>query len=143
MQIKIAEGIFVDDTAFSVSTTHSGGPGGQHVNTSNTKVILDCPLGAIMGLTPFQQQRLLTNLSGRITAAGNIRVVSQKGRSQWRNRQDAAERLLLLIKTALIVPKKRRATHVPVGQKLIRLQGKKKRSAIKKMRKKRIDRDDD
>lgn len=142
MRIWIAEGVYIDDTAYRFSTAHSGGPGGQHVNTSNTKVILDYPLDAIEGLQPEQRQRLYQKLGKRINAAASIHVISQKGRSQWRNRQDAALKLEELLREALKMPRKRHATRVSYAQKQARLKVKKKRADIKKIRHKKIHDDD-
>jgi len=142
MEIRVADGVYINDAACRFSAAHSSGPGGQHVNTSNTKVILDYPLDAIKGLQPVRRQRLYDKLGARITAAGTLRVVSQRGRSQWRNRQDAFQKLQDLLRSALKEPKKRRATRVPAAQKQSRLRHKKKRALLKKMRTKNIGHDD-
>ncbi len=142
MDIRVAAGVYIDEAACRFSAAHSSGPGGQHVNTSNSKVILEYPLDAIKGLQAGQRQRLYDKLGNRITAAGMLRVVSQRGRSQWRNRRDAFQKLQDLLAGALKEPKKRKATRVPSAQKQSRLMHKKKRAQIKKTRSKNIGRDD-
>jgi ribosome-associated protein len=114
--------------------TRSGGPGGQHVNTSSTRVELVWDLAASPTLTPEQRDRLRQRLATRLDAAGRLRLVSSASRSQLRNREDVTERLRLLLAQALVVPKTRKRTKPSRAAKAARLQGKRRRSATKRDR---------
>jgi ribosome-associated protein len=117
--------------------SRSGGPGGQHVNTSSTRIevvwnVLESPT-----LTDHQRSALLRRLAARLDSTGQIRVVSQAGRSQLQNRETALERLAELVAAALIEPKKRKATKPTKASKERRVDAKKKRGALKKERRSR------
>ena len=114
--------------------SRSGGPGGQHVNTSSTRIevvwnVLESPT-----LTDHQREALLRRLATRLDSTGQIRVVSQAGRSQLQNRETALERLAELVAAALIEPKKRKATKPTKASKARRVDDKKKRGELKKER---------
>ena len=96
------------ELAFRAS--RSSGPGGQHVNTSSTRVEVLWNLARSRVISDEQRQRLEKKLAPRIDADGNVRVVGSAYRSQARNRDDAEERLAALIRRALIVPKTRKKT---------------------------------
>lgn len=114
--------------------TRSGGPGGQHVNTSSTRVELLWDLTGSQAITDEQRQRLRSKLVSRLDADGRVRVVANGRRSQRQNRHDAEERLAALIKYALHVPKKRRPTKPTRASREKRLAEKKRRSVIKRER---------
>ena len=116
--------------------SRSGGPGGQHVNRSATRVELLFDVAHSPSLTEAQRQRLLTRLAGRIDREGMLRVVAQSERSQLRNRQEAVARFQALLRQALRVPKRRRRTKMPKGAKERRLAAKRRRSEIKRYRRK-------
>src|SRR5690242_8970004 len=90
--------------------SRSGGPGGQHVNTSSTRIELLWDLNGSQAITAEQRERLRQKLSARLDSDGMVRVVSSDRRSQNQNKQAADERLAALIKHALHVPKKRKPT---------------------------------
>lgn len=90
--------------------TKSGGPGGQHVNTSSTRVELLWRLPQSRAITDEQRTRLKLKLAARLDSEGNVRVVASDTRSQRQNRILAEERLADLVRRALAVPKKRRKT---------------------------------
>ena len=90
--------------------TRAGGPGGQHVNTSSTRVELSWNLERSRAPSEEQRARLREKLASRLDADGNVRVVASSFRSQLRNREDAEERLVALVRRALQVPKVRRKT---------------------------------
>ena len=116
--------------------TKSGGPGGQHVNTSSTRVELLWSPAASAVLPDEIRARLLEKLASRLDGEGMIRIVSSENRSQLRNRQAAMERLGELVRSALVVQKKRRATKPSRGAKEARL-GEKKIHSEKKARRRR------
>jgi ribosome-associated protein len=114
--------------------TRSGGPGGQHVNTSSTRVELWWDVGSSPALTEEQRARLLERLSGRLDGEGRLRVVASASRSQLRNREAATERLRELVAAALAVPKPRKRTKPSRAAKAARLEAKRRRSALKRDR---------
>lgn len=114
--------------------TRSGGPGGQHVNTSATRVELLWDVSASPSLSEGQRALLLERLSGRMDSAGVLRVVASSHRSQHRNRAEAEERLARVVADALHVAKKRKPTRPTRASKERRLKAKKRRSETKRMR---------
>ena len=128
-------------TELDVRATRSGGPGGQHVNTSSTKIELRWQPAASVALSEVQRERLLTNLAGKLDGDGWLRLTASEHRSQLQNREAAEARLVAMIKGALVVPKVRRATKPTYTSKVKRLENKSQRSAVKANRR-RPTRDD-
>ena len=114
--------------------SRAGGAGGQHVNTSSTRIELLWNVRNTSALDDDARARVETKLASRVDGEGWIRVVSSARRSQGQNREAAEERLVALIQGALRVPKKRRATKPSFGAKQARLAEKKKRSDTKRQR---------
>jgi ribosome-associated protein len=114
--------------------SRSGGPGGQHVNTSSTRVEVWWNVAVSPTLSEDQRTRLLAALSGRLDGEGRLRLVSSTSRSQLRNREDVTERLREVVARALVVPKRRKPTKPSRAAKAARLEAKRKRSAIKRDR---------
>lgn len=114
--------------------SRSGGPGGQHVNTSSTKIEVRWNVVATRALSVEEKARVLEKLGGRVDADGTLRIVSSESRSQTRNREIAIDRLVETVRRALEVQKKRRATRRPRGANEQRLQEKKQRGERKKNR---------
>jgi ribosome-associated protein len=117
--------------------SRSGGPGGQHVNTSSTRVELWWDLPASPALTPQQRHTLLTRLATRLTEDGQLRIVSSETRSQTRNKDAAIARLQDLLAEALRPVKPRRKTKPSRAVKERRLQDKRQRSERKRDRRDR------
>ncbi len=115
--------------------TRSGGPGGQHVNTSSTRVELLWSVAASPSLSEDQRALILQKLAGRIDQAGTLRVVASTHRSQFQNKQEATERFRTLVAEALRVPRHRKKTRPPRAAKEARLKAKKRRSDVKSARK--------
>ncbi|MET8581138.1 alternative ribosome rescue aminoacyl-tRNA hydrolase ArfB [Streptomyces collinus] len=114
--------------------SRSSGPGGQHVNTSDSQVELRFDLAATEALPAVWKERALQRLSGRLVD-GVVVVRSSEHRSQWRNRETAAVRLAALLAEATAPPPKpRRPTRVPRGINERRLRQKKERSQTKRGR---------
>jgi len=116
--------------------SRSGGPGGQHVNRTATRVELLFDVAHSLSLTEEQRQRLLKRLAGRIDSEGILRVAAQSERSQLRNRQEAIERLQTLLRQALYIPKRRRRSRVPRWARERRLAEKRRHSEAKRYRRK-------
>jgi ribosome-associated protein len=118
-------------TELDVRATRSGGPGGQHVNTSSTRIELRWQPASSVALSEVQRERLLTNLAGKLDTDGWLRLTASEHRSQLQNRDAAEARLVAMIKGALVVPKVRRATKPTYTSKVKRLESKSQRSAVK------------
>lgn len=114
--------------------SRSSGPGGQHVNTSDSQVELRFDLANTEALPPVWKERALERLAGRLVD-GVIVVRASEHRSQWRNRETAAVRLAALLAEATAPPPKpRRPTRIPRGINERRLREKKQRSETKRGR---------
>ena len=114
--------------------SRSGGPGGQHVNTSSTRVEVTWDVAGSPALSEEQRQRLLVRLASRLDGTGRLRLVSSGTRSQLRNREDVTERLREVVAQALVVPKARKRTRTPRAAKAARLENKRRRAATKRDR---------
>jgi len=114
--------------------SRSGGPGGQHVNTSSTRIEVWWDVAGSPALSDEQRALLLERLSARLDSNGRLRLVSSATRSQLRNREDVTERLQSVVRAALAVRKKRKPTKPSRAAKAARLEAKRKRAAIKKHR---------
>jgi ribosome-associated protein len=114
--------------------SRSGGPGGQHVNTSSTRIEVWWDIGGSPTLTEDQRARLMTRLATRLDAEGRLRVVASASRSQLRNREAATERRRDLVASALKVAKPRKRTKPSRAAKAARLEAKRRRSATKRDR---------
>jgi ribosome-associated protein len=108
--IAVAPGCSIDEGELSFSFVRSGGPGGQNVNKVSTAAQLRFRAAASRSLSDQVKRRLLALAGARATLDGEIVISASRFRTQERNRSDAIERLVLLIRKALAEPKKRRAT---------------------------------
>lgn len=119
-----------------IQTALSGGPGGQHVNKTETKVIISWDFLNSQAINQNQKQQLSKALSSHITNANLIKVSSAKTRSQHKNKADAILKLEQLINEALKTRKKRKKTKPSKLAKLKRLKAKQKQSEKKSLRQK-------
>lgn len=108
--------------------TGSGGPGGQHANTANTKAEVVFDAAASPTLTDWQRQRIIARLGPR------VRVAASDRRSQAQNRQLAAERLRERLADALTVRRERRPTAPTLGSQRRRVEAKRQRAQVKRQR---------
>jgi ribosome-associated protein len=117
--------------------SRSGGPGGQHVNTSSTRIELLWDFARSRVLDDAARARLAEKLAARLDAEGSVRVVASDRRSQQQNRVAAEERLVELVRRALTVPKRRKKTKPPRAAKERRLTEKRHRAERKRDRRPR------
>jgi ribosome-associated protein len=114
--------------------SRAGGAGGQHVNTSSTRIELLWNVRTTVALDDETRTRVLEKLASRIDGEGCIRIVSSARRSQLQNREAAEQRLIELVRQALVIQKRRRPTKPSRGAKEARLSEKKKRGDTKRQR---------
>ena len=119
--------------------SRAGGPGGQHVNTSSTRIEVTWNIRWSAAVSDVQRARLLRVLSSRLDGEGSIRVVASDTRSQRQNRELAEHRLAEVVRRALVVPRKRKATKPTRASVERRLEGKKRSGAKKRERRVRDD----
>lgn len=133
----IKNGIIIPEHELIVTFSRAGGPGGQHVNKTETRVTISWNIQTSAALSDEQKNRIMENLKDRITIDGNIIIHNNESRSQQQNKENAYDNMASLIRKALHVPKKRMKTRVSKAAKEARLQAKTKRSTLKKLRSKK------
>jgi len=112
----------------------ASGPGGQNVNKVATAVQLRFNVRDTQSVSPEIRDRLIRMAGKRVNAAGEIVIEARRFRTQQRNREDAMERLIRMIEDASVRPKIRRKSRPTTASKVRRLEEKKRRSGIKKLR---------
>jgi len=132
--IRVNESVVIPRDELAARATRSGGAGGQHVNTSSTRIELLWNVETSRALTEAQRERVRQKLISRLDGEGNVRVVASDRRSQLQNREAAESRLADLVRAALVVPKKRRPTKPSRAAKQARLDEKKRLSDKKRER---------
>jgi ribosome-associated protein len=126
--IRVTRSVSIPAAEIRFRVSRSSGPGGQHANTSETRVEALFDVDASESLTERQKQRV------RSKAGAVVRAVAQDERSQARNRELAVERLLAKLRDALRVERRRVATRPTNASVERRLRGKRRRSAVKRSR---------
>lgn len=119
---------------FQFSHARSGGPGGQNVNKTNTKVTLRWAVRTSPSLPPAVKERFLKRYARRITGSGELVLSSQRYRDQSRNLSDCLEKLRQMVLEVAEAPKLRRPTRASRASRERRLQDKKRRSQAKQFR---------
>jgi ribosome-associated protein len=132
--LNVTPRIAIPRTELQYRATRAGGPGGQHVNTSSTRVELLWDFATSVAVNDDERARIREKLAARLDADGMVRVVASDRRSQLQNRQSADERLAALIRSALHTPKRRRPTKPTRASKEKRLSDKRRRSERKRDR---------
>ena len=126
--MRVTRSVVLPLTEVQLRFSRSSGPGGQHANTAETRVEALLDVMASTALTEVQKRRVVAK------AGPVLRSVAQDERSQWRNRELAVERLVEQLRAALKVERHRVATKPSRAAKQRRLDGKKRRSETKKLR---------
>jgi ribosome-associated protein len=132
--LRVNDAVVIPRDELSARASRAGGAGGQHVNTSSTRIELLWNVGTTRALSEEQRERVLQKLSSRLDSEQTVRVVASDRRSQRQNRESAEARLADLVRAALVVPKKRRATKPSRAAKQARLDSKKRLSNKKRER---------
>ncbi|WP_182086668.1 alternative ribosome rescue aminoacyl-tRNA hydrolase ArfB [Aureimonas sp. ME7] len=133
--LKVSARVLIPDDELSETFIRSAGPGGQNVNKVATSVQLRFTAGASSVLSDEVKARLLKLAGQRATKEGEVLIEASRFRTQERNRADARERLVELVRAALVPPPPpRRKTKPSKGSIERRLQAKKGRGGIKRMR---------
>jgi len=132
--LVVGDRVVIPATELSWRFSRSSGPGGQSVNTSDTRVELSWDLAASSALSPVQRERATHRLAGRLVD-GVLTVTASEHRSQLRNRQTARTRLLALVAAAIAPPpRQRRPTRPSRAAKERRIAEKKRRGEVKRLR---------
>jgi ribosome-associated protein len=132
--VRVNDGVIIPRDELVARASRAGGAGGQHVNTSSTRIEIVWNVGATRALSEEQRERVLHKLASRLDAERNVRVVASDRRSQRQNREAAESRLADLVRQALVVPKKRKPTKPSRAAKQARLDSKKRVSEKKRER---------
>ncbi|MGK2909206.1 MAG: alternative ribosome rescue aminoacyl-tRNA hydrolase ArfB [Sphingobium sp.] len=129
--IQITRSISIDSDELIESYTRSSGAGGQHVNTTDSAVLLRFDVANSPNLPDAVKNRLAALAGSRMTREGVLILRSEGSRSQLLNREEVRARLIALIAEATIVPKKRRPTKPTKASHTRRVDGKTKRAVVK------------
>jgi ribosome-associated protein len=132
--LDITDAVRIPESELAVRVSTSSGPGGQNVNRVRTRVTLRFNVLRSGALDEEARQRLLRNLGPRLDSSGNLRVRSQRHRTQARNREEARERLRNILADALRERPARRPTSRPRGADERRLREKRHRAQLREQR---------
>jgi ribosome-associated protein len=132
--IRVTAAISIDEREVEESFVRASGPGGQNVNKLATAVQLRFDVRRSPSLPPAVAARLERLAGSRLTRDGVLVIMAQRHRTQARNRVDAMERLVELIRRAATAPAKRRPTRPTAASRERRIDDKKRRAGIKRLR---------
>ncbi|GAB6902094.1 alternative ribosome rescue aminoacyl-tRNA hydrolase ArfB [Kineosporia succinea] len=132
--LKVTQSLTIPEAELTWRFTRASGPGGQGVNTTDSRVQVWWDVTASQVLTAGQREQILSRLGGRLVA-GVLPVTASEQRSQLQNRETAEQRLAQIVAGALAPPPRaRRATRATKGSQERRIAQKKRRGTIKKLR---------
>ena len=137
--LAVGDSLWVPRSELTYRATRSGGPGGQHVNTSSTRVELAWDVDGSPSVTDEQRARIREKLANRINGEGVLLLTASDHRSQHQNKEAVTGRFVEMVAQALVVPKQRRKTRPSRAAREARLQNKKRRSETKAMRRNNSD----
>ena len=137
--LPIRHGVAVPRNELTYRASRSGGPGGQHVNKTSSRIELTWSVTTTRALGPELRARALERLATRLDSEGVLRLVSDRTRSQFLNKEDVTERFVEVLRAALTLPKARKATKVSKGVKARRLDAKRRHGEKKADRRRRTD----
>lgn len=132
--LRIDPRLTIPGEELGIATSRSGGPGGQHVNTTESRVTIRWQITTSVALSDEAKARLIERLGRRVTLAGELVISVSDERSQLTNREIARERLAAAVRAARVELAPRRPTKPSRGSKERRIQAKKVRSAHLKNR---------
>jgi len=132
--ILITPTLSIDENEIQESFVHASGPGGQNVNKVATAVEIRFDVRHSPSLSNTVRDRLIRLAGRRLTSDGVLIIQAQRFRTQDQNRQEARQRLIALIRQAAVAPKRRRPTRPTLASKHRRIESKRKRGTIKKLR---------
>jgi ribosome-associated protein len=135
--IPVTPHISIDEREIEESFVRSSGPGGQNVNKLSTAVQLRFDVRRSPSLPGDVRERLVRLAGSRMTNDGVLVIIAQRHRTQPRNREDALDRLIELIRQAAVRPVKRRPTKPTKASRERRIEGKKRRANTKHLRRSR------
>jgi len=133
-RLKITGSLSLPWSELHFTASRAGGPGGQHVNTSATRIELWWDLADSPSLTDAQREHLRRRLASRLDSQGRLRLVAAASRSQYQNREAVTERFQKLVAQALQVPKVRKRTAPTKAARERRLVSKLRRARLKQSR---------
>ena len=132
--IRITDQISIDESELTETFVRASGPGGQNVNKLATAVQLRFDVRHSPSLPADVRARLAALVGRRLTRDGVLVIIAQRHRTQERNREDARTRLIELIRQAAVPPKRRRPTRPTAASREWRIESKKRRSGVKRLR---------
>jgi ribosome-associated protein len=130
----VTESLSIPRAELSYQATRAGGPGGQHVNTSSTRVELIWKVRASAAVTEAQRELLMMKLARRIDKNGNLRMASGTRRSQYQNKGEVTSRFQSVVAAALVEEKPRKKTRPTRASREARIAEKKRRAETKQRR---------
>jgi ribosome-associated protein len=133
--IQLTPTLALDEDEIQISFVQSSGPGGQNVNKVATAAQLRFDVGQSSSLPPKVRERLIKLAGNSITKDGWLVIDARRYRTQERNRQDAIDRLTEWVRAAAVEPKRRRPTKPSRAARQRRLQSKRRRGEVKRLRK--------
>ena len=134
--IEITQALQIDERELQLEFVRASGPGGQNVNKVATAVQLRFDIPNSPALASDTKGRLIRLAGNRVNADGVLLIEAKRFRTQEQNREDALQRFVELVRKALIPPKPRRKTRPTAASKAKRLESKKAKGAVKRMRQK-------
>lgn len=136
--LYIKPSICIPEHELDITASRAGGPGGQHVNKTSSRITVRWNVDTTTALADYLKERIKQKLQSQITTEGFLVVHNSASRSQQQNKEAALANLAQIIRAALHVPKKRIPTKISVQTHAMRLQKKTERGNIKKLRRKKI-----